>query len=110
MTCVLSVKGAEKRNKISTHIWLLLVLIRERLEKKLNFDNYQEKFSVLLHIEELQMQKDIRNYDMKGVVFQQERGDRRFLILEVRHQLGTSVVTESSLTVFLLLLDARSLH
>ena len=29
------------------------------------------------------MQKDIRNYDMKGVVFQQERGDRRFLILEV---------------------------
>ena len=51
---------------------------------------------MLLHIEELQMQKDIRNCDMKGVVFQQERGDRRFLILEVSHRLGTSVVTESS--------------
>ena len=38
---------------------------------------------MLLHVEELQMQKDIRNYDMKGVVFQQERGDRRFLTLEV---------------------------
>ena len=56
---------------------------RERLEKKLNFDNYKEKFSMLLHVEELQMLKDIRNYDMKGVVFKQERGDRRFLILEV---------------------------
>ena len=66
-------------------------LFRERLEKKLNFDNYQEKFNMLLHIEELQMQKDIRNYDMKGVEFQQERGDRRFLILEVSHWSGTSL-------------------
>lgn len=65
-----------------------IALIRERLEKKLNFDNYEEKFGMLLHIEELQMQKDIRNYDMKGVEFQQERGDRRFLILEVSHRLG----------------------
>ena len=38
---------------------------------------------MLLHVEELQMQKDIRNYDIKGVVFQQDRTDRRFLILEV---------------------------
>ena len=56
---------------------------RERLDKTLNFDNYKEKFSMLLHIEELQMQKDIRNYDMKGIEFQQDRTDRRFLILEV---------------------------
>lgn len=62
---------------------MLFFGFRERLEKKLNFDNYKEKFSLLLHVEELQMQKDIRNYDMKGVVFKQERGDRRFLILEV---------------------------
>ncbi|XP_022790553.1 putative helicase mov-10-B.1 [Stylophora pistillata] len=55
----------------------------ERLKKNLSFDNYKEKFCLLLHLEEFQMQKDIRNYDMKGVVFQQERGDRRFLNLEV---------------------------
>ena len=59
------------------------LVFSERLEKDLSFDNYKEKFSLLLHVEELQMQKDIRNYDMKGVIFQQERGDRRFLILEV---------------------------
>lgn len=57
--------------------------LRVRLDKTLNFDNYREKFSMLLHIEELQMQKDIRNYDMKGIEFQQDRADRRFLILEV---------------------------
>ena len=62
---------------------MLFFGFRERLEKKLNFDNYKEKFSMLLHVEELQMQKDIRNYDLKGVDFKQERGDRRFLILEV---------------------------
>ena len=62
---------------------LACLVFSERLKKKLSFDNYKEKFSLLLHVEELQMQKDIRNYDMKGVVFQQERGDRRFLILEV---------------------------
>lgn len=65
---------------------------------------------MLLHVEELQMQKDIRNYDMKGVVFQQEKGDSQFLILEVSHRLGTSVWTEPSFTVFLFLLEARSLH
>ena len=55
----------------------------ERLKKNLSFDNYKEKFSLLLHVEELQMQKDIRNYDMKEVIFEKERGDKRFLILEV---------------------------
>lgn len=45
---------------------------------------------MLLHVEELQMQKDIRNYDMKGVVFQQEKEDRRFLVLEVSRWSGTS--------------------
>ena len=49
----------------------------------MTFDNYKEKFDMLLHIEEIQMQKDIRNYDMKGVEFEQERTDRKFLILEV---------------------------
>ncbi|XP_068731732.1 putative helicase mov-10-B.1 [Montipora capricornis] len=58
--------------------------LKERLRKTLTFDCYQEKFSTLLYIEELQMQKDIRKYDMKEVEFQQDREDRRFLILEMQ--------------------------
>ncbi|XP_073243084.1 putative helicase mov-10-B.1 isoform X2 [Porites lutea] len=57
--------------------------LRQRLEKELTFDNYKEKFDMLLHIEEIQMQKDIRNYDMKGVEFDQDGTDRRLLILKV---------------------------
>ena len=56
---------------------------RQRLEQELTFDNYKEKFDMLLHIEEIQKQKDIRNYDMKGKEFEQDSEDRRFLILTV---------------------------
>ena len=48
---------------------------------------------MLLHIEEIQMQKDIRNYDMKGVEFDQDRTDRRFLILEVSEKFACSMKT-----------------
>ena len=61
-----------------------MLFCRQELEKKLNFDNYKRKFWLLLHIEEIQMQKDIRHYDMKEVVFNQDRADKRLLILEVR--------------------------
>ena len=46
---------------------------------------------MLLHIEEIQMQKDIRNYDMKGVEFEQER---KFLILEVSEDFASSMKTK----------------
>lgn len=64
------------------------------MEKELTFDNYKEKFDMLLHIEEIQMQKDIRNYDMKGVEFEQERTDRKFLILEVSEDFASSMKTK----------------
>ena len=37
------------------------------------------------------MQKDIRHYDMKDVVFEQDRVDRRFLTLEVSSSLIVKV-------------------
>ena len=61
-----------------------MLFCRQELEKKLNFDNYKRKFRLLLHIEEIQMQQDIRHYDMKEVVFNQDRADKRLRILEVR--------------------------
>lgn len=47
------------------------------------FDTYKEKFRLLLQLEEIQMRNDIRHYDMKEVEFEQDRDDRRLLILEV---------------------------
>lgn len=70
------------------------LVFRQRLEKELTFDNYKEKFDMLLHIEEIQMQKDIRNYDMKGVEFDQDGTDRRFLMLKVSENFACSMKTK----------------
>lgn len=57
--------------------------IREQLEKPLTFDSYKDRFRLLLQLEEIQMKKDIRHYDLKEVEMEEDRTDRRFLILEV---------------------------
>ena len=49
---------------------------------------------MLLHIEEIQMQKDIRNYDMKGVEFDQDGTDRRLLILKVSENFACLMKTK----------------
>ncbi|KFV61329.1 Putative helicase MOV-10, partial [Dryobates pubescens] len=50
------------------------------LEAPLHAENYQEKFQLLLHLEEIQMEVDIRRYDMKDVTMEQDRG---LLVLKV---------------------------
>nr|XP_060628672.1 helicase MOV-10 isoform X1 [Anolis sagrei ordinatus] len=52
--------------------------IRNDLEAPLQFDNYSSKFCLLLHLEELQMEVDIRRYDMLGVPMV---ADRDLLVL-----------------------------
>ncbi|NWY03235.1 SDE3 helicase, partial [Nothoprocta ornata] len=53
---------------------------RSLLEAPLQSDNYQKKFQLLLHLEEIQMEVDIRRYDMQDVTMVQ---DRALLVLEV---------------------------
>ncbi|NXT96031.1 SDE3 helicase, partial [Anhinga rufa] len=50
------------------------------LEAPLQAENYQEKFQLLLHLEEIQMEVDIRRYDMQDVPMVQDRG---LLVLDV---------------------------
>lgn len=57
---------------------------RESLAAKLQFENYQEKFQLLLHLEELQMEVDIRRYDMQDAPMVKDTQNKRLLILEVR--------------------------
>jgi helicase MOV-10 len=44
---------------------------------------YSERFSLLLHIEEQQMQLDIRRYDMESVTMVKCKDDKALLELEV---------------------------
>ncbi|NXU69045.1 SDE3 helicase, partial [Horornis vulcanius] len=48
--------------------------MRSLLEAPLQAENYLQKFQLLLHLEEIQMEVDIRRYDMQDVTMVQERG------------------------------------
>ncbi|NXM78836.1 SDE3 helicase, partial [Serilophus lunatus] len=50
------------------------------LEEPLHTDNYHKKFQLLLYLEEIQMEVDIRRYDMQDVTMVQDRG---LLVLDV---------------------------
>ncbi|NXL73862.1 SDE3 helicase, partial [Leptocoma aspasia] len=54
--------------------------MRSLLEAPLQAENYQQKFQLLLHLEEIQMEVDIRRYDMQDVTMVQERA---LLVLDV---------------------------
>ncbi|KAG8517695.1 LOW QUALITY PROTEIN: Helicase MOV-10 [Galemys pyrenaicus] len=59
--------------------------IKAQLEKALEQRNYRAKFQLLLHLEELQMEHDIRQYDLEAVTMTQDTNDRNpsLLTLEV---------------------------
>ncbi|XP_068029517.1 helicase MOV-10 isoform X2 [Anomalospiza imberbis] len=54
--------------------------MRSLLEAPLQAENYHQKFQLLLHLEEIQMEVDIRRYDMQDVTMVQERA---LLVLNV---------------------------
>ncbi|NWV38852.1 SDE3 helicase, partial [Grantiella picta] len=54
--------------------------MRSLLEAPLQAENYHQKFQLLLHLEEIQMEADIRHYDMQDVTMVQ---DRALLVLNV---------------------------
>ncbi|KAM9001976.1 helicase MOV-10 isoform 1-T1 [Sarcophilus harrisii] len=59
--------------------------IQSRLKTPLNWRNYEEKLQLLLYLEELQMEQDIRHYDLESVPMVWDLKDRNppLLTLEV---------------------------
>uniref|UniRef100_A0A8C8SHY1 RNA helicase n=1 Tax=Pelusios castaneus TaxID=367368 RepID=A0A8C8SHY1_9SAUR len=53
------------------------------LASQLQFENYRQKFQQLLHLEELQMEVDIRRYDMQDVRMVKDTSNKKLLVLEV---------------------------
>ncbi|XP_019369629.1 PREDICTED: putative helicase MOV-10 [Gavialis gangeticus] len=53
------------------------------LEAPLQFGNYAEKFQLLLHLEEVQMEVDIRRYDLQDTPMVQDPDNKQLLILKV---------------------------
>lgn len=61
------------------------VRARAQLETGLQWRNYEVKLRLLLHLEELQMEHDIRHYDLESVPMTWDPADQnpRLLTLEV---------------------------
>ncbi|XP_070601729.1 helicase MOV-10 isoform X2 [Erythrolamprus reginae] len=57
--------------------------LQSSLEAPLQFDNYSEKFCLLLHLEEIQMEVDIHRYDMENVSMVKDKYNKRLLVLKV---------------------------
>ena len=56
---------------------------RRLLSSDLTAANHQDKFELLLQLEEIQMEVDIRKYDLIGVELRRYNANRRLLTLEV---------------------------
>uniref|UniRef100_A0A8C9W2S8 RNA helicase n=1 Tax=Scleropages formosus TaxID=113540 RepID=A0A8C9W2S8_SCLFO len=70
----------------------LKLLVKERLqdsdnlallEAPLDAKRYAERFELLLHLEKLQMEVDIKRYDMQGQLMTRDRRNQRLLVLKV---------------------------
>ncbi|XP_013921851.1 PREDICTED: putative helicase MOV-10 [Thamnophis sirtalis] len=56
--------------------------LKSSLEAPLQFDNYSEKFCLLLHLEEIQMEVDIHRYDMQNVSMFRDKYNKKLLVLK----------------------------
>ena len=83
--------------------FIINIFRRNTYEMPLKWDNYEEKLSDLLHIEEKQMEVDIRRYDLEGAIMNQ---DGKFLRLKVSHFLNNFFFrTTCSIITYLVDLD-----
>ena len=61
-------------------VWLVG---RKMLKTGLNEETYRERFQLLLHLEEIQMEVDIRQFDMDNTCMQRCPTNKRLLSLQV---------------------------
>ncbi|KAM4583240.1 putative helicase mov-10-B.1 isoform 3-T3 [Fundulus diaphanus] len=60
-----------------------LAPVKKLLESSLDMKNYSRRFHLLLHLEEIQMEVDIRKYDLQNQTMVQDQGNRKLLTLKV---------------------------
>lgn len=62
---------------------------RGLLNSPLKMKNYSQRFHLLLHLEELQMEVDIRKYDLRKQIMTQDQRNKKLLKLTVRNPQST---------------------
>ncbi len=62
---------------------MYLYVLRRVLDNQLCMKNYTECFHLLLHLEEIQMEVDIKKYDLHGKTMTLDKSSKKLLILKV---------------------------
>ncbi|XP_073707601.1 putative helicase mov-10-B.1 isoform X2 [Garra rufa] len=57
--------------------------VRQMLDSQLCMKNYTDRFHLLIHLEEIQMEVDIKKYDLYGKTMTLDKSDKKLLILKV---------------------------
>ncbi|XP_007546936.1 putative helicase mov-10-B.1 isoform X1 [Poecilia formosa] len=57
--------------------------VKKLLESALDMKNYSLRFHLLLHLEEIQMEEDIKNYNLYNQTMTKDQGNRKLLVLKV---------------------------
>lgn len=57
---------------------------RALLNSPLKMKTYPQRFHLLLHLEEIQMEVDIRKYDLRNQTMTQDHSNKKLLTLRVR--------------------------
>ncbi|KAK3556979.1 hypothetical protein QTP70_022320 [Hemibagrus guttatus] len=80
-----------------------LLRVRGVLESPLSIKQYAERFRLLLHLEEIQMEEDIKKYDMYGQTMKRDKTHKNLLVLHVPGvaENRPSVLRGDSLNVYL---------
>ncbi|MED6239493.1 hypothetical protein ATANTOWER_007135 [Ataeniobius toweri] len=60
-----------------------LAPVKKLLESSLDMKNYSRRFHLLLHLEEIQMEVDIKKYNLHNETMTQDQGNRKLLTLKV---------------------------
>uniref|UniRef100_A0A8C1I6V5 RNA helicase n=1 Tax=Cyprinus carpio TaxID=7962 RepID=A0A8C1I6V5_CYPCA len=68
-------------NSFITHV--LSIMVKRVLDTQLCMKNYKERFHLLLHLEEIQMEVDIKKYDLYGKTMTLDKSNKKLLILKV---------------------------
>lgn len=62
---------------------LIVPVLRGILETPLCIKQYAERFHLLLHLEEIQMEVDIKKYDLYSQIMTRDKTNKKLLVLQV---------------------------
>ncbi|XP_043977046.1 putative helicase mov-10-B.1 isoform X1 [Gambusia affinis] len=79
----LAYQKMDDSNDLSPAARQQLQQVKKVLESALDMKNYSLRFHLLLHLEEIQMEEDIQNYNLYNQTMTKDQGNKKLLVLKV---------------------------